>query len=220
MHKKLLKWLGLKLASLVRYADTELDRRRLPQLANTPRNLFIQSPSRIINSTFITIGDDVSLGPGCMLNAIRQYPGSFLSGLPKQTQIQKFEPAIRIGDRVSATGYLSIGAVESVTIGNDVIFASYIFISDHSHGRSRVDIPYKYQPLTDVSPVVIGRGCWISEHVVVMPGVSIGEYSIVGANSVVTTNIPARSIAVGSPARVIKEWSESKAGWISVSGPD
>jgi acetyltransferase-like isoleucine patch superfamily enzyme len=207
--------MGLKLAAAVRVADAELDRRQLPKFGNSPQNLHIESPSRIVNARHIRVGNDVSLGPGCMLTAIRRYPGKFLSGVPDDTPIQEFDPSIVIGDRVSATGYLTVSAVQSVTIADDVIFASHIFVSDNSHGRSRVDIPYKYQPLTDIAPVKIGTGCWISEHVVLMPGVSIGEFSIVGANSVVTSDIPPRSIALGAPARVVKVWSEDASDWVA-----
>jgi len=215
MKNKLTGWFGRKLATLVRNAELERQRLTMPKFANEPKCLHIESPSRIINAGYITMADNVSLGPGCMLNAMRRYPGRFLSGLPEDTQIQEFKPSIKIGNRVSATGYLSIGAVESVIVEDDVILASHGFISDHSHGRSRADVPYKYQPLSDISPVLVGRGSWIGEHVVLMPGVSIGEYSIIGANSVVMSDIPARSIAVGTPARVVKEWSESESGWIS-----
>lgn len=201
----------------MRSADAEFDKRNLPAFANQPQNLLIETPRRILNAEFMEIGDDVSLGPSCMLNAIRRYPGRFLSGQPKDTPIQKFNPTIKIGNRVSATGFLSIGAVELVTISDDVILAAHVFISDHSHGRSNANIPYKYQPLTDISPVEIGRGCWVGQHAVVLPGVTIGEFSIIGANSVVTRDVPARSIAVGAPAKVVKVWSESKNGWIAAS---
>ena len=218
MRKKISRWLGLKLATLVRRAEPELEARNRPQFANSPRDLVIQSPSRIINAEFMTIGDNVSLGPGCLFNAIRRYPGRFLTHLPEGTEVQEFEPSIRIGDRVSATGYLSVAAVQSVVVEDDVIFASNVYLADHAHGRGRADVPYKYQPLSDIAPVVIGKGCWIGEHAVIMPGVTIGEFSIVGANSVVTKDVPPRSIAVGSPARVVREWSDRQADWVAPSG--
>ena len=74
----------------------------------------------------------------------------------------------RIGDRVSATGYLTIGAVDSVVIEDDVLMASNIYIGDNLHGTARADVPYKYQPLDRISPVVVGRGSWIGEHVVIL----------------------------------------------------
>lgn len=215
MKKKFMLWLGGKLATMVRVAELERETRELGVFANKPVNLRVQSPSRIINAGFITIGDNVSLGPGCMLNAIRRYPGRFLSDVPAEVEVVNYQPSIKIGDRVSATGYLTISAVKSVVIEDDVIIASSVFIGDNSHGRSRVDIAFKYQPLEDIAPIRICRGCWIAEHAVIMPGVTIGEYSIIGANSVVSTDIPPRSIAVGAPAKVVKTWSESESGWVN-----
>jgi hypothetical protein len=79
------------------------------------------------------------------------------------------------------------------------------------------DEPYKHQPILCVAPIVIKRGCWIGQNVVILPSVTIGELSIVGANSVVTKNVPARSIAIGTPARVIRKWEEATHMWIDVS---
>lgn len=205
-------WLGRKIASLVRNA--EQDRHNtLPDFGNSPENLHIEPPHRLINARHMTIGDDVSLGPGCMINAIRRYPGAFMSGKPENIEPQEFQPEISIGNRVSATGYLTIGACSSVTIEDDVLIASHVFISDNSHGRSRTDVPYKYQPLEDIAPVVIGRASWIGEHAVIMPGVTVGEYAIVGANSVVTRDVPPRSIVAGAPARVVSVWDEELQSW-------
>ena len=63
-----------------------------------------------------------------------------------------------------------------MTIEDDALLASHIFISDNRHGYSRVDIPYKYQPLEGIAPVVVGRGCWIGEHVVIMSVVVHPDY--------------------------------------------
>ncbi len=64
-------------------------------------------------------------------------------------------------------------------------------------------------------PVKIGKSCWIGEKVVVLPGVSVGEYSIIGAGSIVTKSIPSYSIAVGNPAKAIKKYDLNKKEWIS-----
>jgi acetyltransferase-like isoleucine patch superfamily enzyme len=214
LRRKIRRRLALKLAALLRSVETESNAAALPTFANSPANLVLQSPWRIAHPEDISIGDDVSFGPGCMLNTTRQYPGHFMRGRA-DVEVREYSPRICIGDRVSATGYLTIGAVGLVTIEDDVLFASHIFISDNMHGISRVDIPYKYQPLERIAAVTIGRGCWVGEHVVILPGVIVGEQSIIGANSVVTESIPPRSIAVGSPARVVRRWSDDDNGWIS-----
>jgi len=106
-----------------------------------------------------------------------------------------------------------ISALREIVIEDDVMFASNIWICDGLHGYENVNLPYKYQPMFRIAPIKIGRGCWIGQNVVIMPGVTIGELSIIGANSVVTNNIPDRSIAVGSPARIVKRWNEETQSW-------
>lgn len=129
---------------------------------------------------------------------------------------QTFEPQIVFGNRVSATSGLHIAAHSKITIEDDVMLASNVFLADALHGYNRIDIPFKYQGMVRVAPITIKKGCWIGQNVVVMPGITIGEMSIIGANSVVTKDIPSRSVAVGSPARVIKRWSEASESWVSV----
>jgi acetyltransferase-like isoleucine patch superfamily enzyme len=209
---KIKRSIGLRLGLLIRRMEDEIDRESLPKFANNPRNLHFQSPRRIANPDRIWIGDDVSLGPGCLLSASRGYPGAFMQGAPA-VEPQKFDSEIRIGNRVSATGYLTIGAASKVEIDDDCLLASHIFISDNQHGFSNVDIPFKYQHLERIRPVRIGKGCWIGEHVVIMSGVTIGDMSIIGANSIVTRSVPERSIAFGNPARVIRRWDDDSGDW-------
>jgi acetyltransferase-like isoleucine patch superfamily enzyme len=210
--RKLERRIARRLGLMIRNMDKDLDALTLPDFANTPRNLKFATPRRITNPDRIWIGDDVSLGPGCMLGATLRYPGRFMQGVT-DNEVQEFEPEIRIGNRVSATGYLIIGAVELVEIGDDALLASNIFISDNQHGHLDAVRPYKYQPLDRIAPVTVGRGCWIGQNVVILPGVSIGEMSIVGANSVVTKSIPPRSVAVGAPARVLRQWDSETREW-------
>lgn len=106
-----------------------------------------------------------------------------------------------------------MAALQAITIEDDVMLAGNVFISDGSHGLEHADMPYKFQPMSRIAPVTIKRGCWIGQNVVVLPGVTIGEMAIVGANSVVTQDVPARSIAAGCPARVVKRWDPQALMW-------
>jgi acetyltransferase-like isoleucine patch superfamily enzyme len=112
-------------------------------------------------------------------------------------------PVIHIGDR-ARMNQASITAVEHVSIGEGVDMARGVYISDHMHGFDDPRLPIRDQPLTRVAPVHIGAGAWLGQNVVVMPGVTIGEGAVVGANSVVTRDVPARSVAAGAPARVLR----------------
>jgi acetyltransferase-like isoleucine patch superfamily enzyme len=190
----------------------------LPRFATHPRNLTIARPRTICAPERIYIGNDVTLGPGSLLVPVIEFPAQPLLpvGMPASFR-QEFHPRISIGNGVTATGRLIVGAHQEITIEDDVMFASNVLLSDALHGYESTQTPYKYQPMIRVAPIVIRRGCWIGQNVVVMPGVTIGELSIVGANSVVTKDVPARSIAVGAPARVIRQWDGSMQRWSNVA---
>ncbi|MNP22396.1 putative acetyltransferase [compost metagenome] len=128
---------------------------------------------------------------------------------------------LTIGDDVQINDHVHIGAARSVVIGDRVLIASKVFISDHNHGVYKGSAPHSSpleppaQRVIDAAPVVICEDVWIGEYVCVLPGVTIGKGSIIGAMSVVTRDIPPFSIAVGAPAVVVKEYDFEKAIWIS-----
>lgn len=130
---------------------------------------------------------------------------------------------LRFGDRVELNDFVHIGATESVTIGNDVLIASRVFISDHDHGRYSGSPPHSNpdeRPKSRVEParpVSIGDRVWIGEGVAILSGVNIGHGCIIGAGSVVTHDIPPECIAVGVPARVVRRYSRSDAAWLRVA---
>lgn len=120
----------------------------------------------------------------------------------------KYTPQITIGDNVNIETDCHISAVNKVSIGNNVLMASFVYISDHAHGDvndSEISLlPPLERPLYSKGPIIIEDDVWLGEKVSVMPGVHIGRGAIIGANSVVTKDIPAYSVAVGAPAKVIK----------------
>lgn len=206
----------VKLGVALQRVSDRVARRSLPAFANRPQRLTIAPPYRISNGRRIWLGEDIWLGPGSFLQVVERYPGPVMTHPDFPVEAQVFDGRIALGHRVSATAGLQVAACAEVTIGDDVMFASNVHITDSLHGFRRVDIPYKYQPLFRIAPVRIGTGSWLGQNVVVLPGVTIGEQVIVGANSVVTRDVPPRSIAVGAPARVVKQWSEEAGGWIAV----
>ena len=125
---------------------------------------------------------------------------------------------LTFGNNVEVNDYVHIGAVENVIIGNNVLIASKVFISDHNHGIYSGDLQSFPDSIpknrTIVSfPVVIQDNVWIGEHVTILPGVNIGKGSIIGANSVVSKNIPSNCIAVGNPAKIIKIFNFTTNKW-------
>lgn len=198
------------------YSERAIASMTLPRFANEPRNLKFARPRKLTNPQNIYLGNDVSLGPGSSLKTVTQYPESENEARRIGVEVQRFEPKLVIGDRVTATRALQVAALDSINIDEDVMFATNVFISDGLYGYENVEVPFRDQRRTKVAPIHVGRGCWIGQNVVIMPGVKIGEMSIIGANSVVTRSIPARAIAVGAPARVIKRWSEKEAAWVAI----
>jgi acetyltransferase-like isoleucine patch superfamily enzyme len=191
----------------------------LPRFANTPANLHISLPRTIANAHRMYLGDEIWLGPNSLLLALERYPGTPLRHPDRPGNLQTFEPRLTIGNRVTATAALQISVHLAVTIEDDVLFASNVFISDGTHGYENATEPYKYQPLGHLAPVTIKRGSWIGQNVMILSGVTIGELSIIGANSVVTRSVPPRSIAIGTPARVVKSWDEPSRTWIAAGPP-
>lgn len=120
---------------------------------------------------------------------------------------QKFSPQVRIGDNSSFGDNGHLTCINSVTIGNGVRIGRKVFICDNSHGRCtrpELDIPANVRPMYSKGPIVIEDNVWIGEMACILPNVKIGKGSIIGANSVVTKDIPDHALACGNPAKVIK----------------
>lgn len=125
-------------------------------------------------------------------------------------------PCICIGNRCYICYFFTILNASTVTIGDDVLIASHVLISSENHSIDpESEIPYMHQPLA-TEPVSIGDGCWIGEKVCILPGVTIGKKCVIGAGSVVTRSIPDYSIAVGKPAKVIKQYNFKTHNWEKV----
>lgn len=109
---------------------------------------------------------------------------------------------IWIGDRTGIGEYAHIGGQGGVRIGSDVIIGPGLRIFSEDHRHDRLDQRIREQGESR-REVVIEDDCWLGAGVIVVAGVRIGTGSVIGAGAVVTTDLPARSIAVGVPARVI-----------------
>ena len=118
-----------------------------------------------------------------------------------------YEPEIVIGNDCSIGEYCHITAINHVTIGNGLLTGRFVYIGDNAHGGLSVeeaDIHPVDRKLTSKGEVVIGNNVWLGDRVSVFSGVKIGDNVIIGAGSIVTHDIPSNSLAVGSPAKVIK----------------
>jgi acetyltransferase-like isoleucine patch superfamily enzyme len=161
----------------------------------------IQPPLRLRGERRIVVGDDVFLGPRCWLQVLGD---------------DEEDVAIVIGSGTSVVGDCVLSAASSITIGERVLFARGIYVADHAHAFADAASPIKDQGIDRIAPVVIEDGAWLGENVVVCPGVTIGCGAVVGANSVVVSDVAPRSVAVGAPARVVRDIDASVCAPLTV----
>jgi len=133
----------------------------------------------------LEIGRHVLLEPGVWITA----PGS---------------ARVRIGEGTFLNLGVMVAAHELVEIGAHCMLANGCFVSDGAHRFDDPTKPVPWQGFTTKGPTRIGDNVWCGANVVVTSGVTIGERAVIGANSVVTQDVPPRTIAAGVPARVIR----------------
>lgn len=174
------------------------------KLINRKARLF-RFPIVIRGKKYIDFGLSLTTGVGCRFDCF--------SGVTTTSKKLVF------GSNVQLNDYVHIVAMDSVKIGDNVLMASHIFISDNSHGSYKGDendtnpnispIQRKYVTM----PISIGDNTWIGEGVIIMPGVTIGKGCVIGAHSIVNKPIPDYSVAVGSPAKVVKKFDFETNKW-------
>lgn len=158
-----------------------------------PRSV-LQPPIRLAGERRIAIGTDVFVGAGSWLQVLGHDDGSV---------------AISLGDGTNLAGGCVVSAAASVRLGQKVLVARNVYIADHSHAFEDRERAVIEQGIARIAPVEIGDGAWLGENVVVGPGVTIGRGAVVGANAVVLDDVPAHSVAVGAPARIVRRLAET-----------
>jgi acetyltransferase-like isoleucine patch superfamily enzyme len=158
-------------------------------------------PTTIFNEQYIHVGAHTMIGTHVALSA---------GMVPGQECLTN--PVVRIGDRCLIGRGSGIVGHLGIDIGNDVWTGHHVYITDQNHGYERVDIPISMQTQPE-KMVIIGDGSWIGAGSVILPGSHIGKHVAIGANSVVNGVIPDYSVAVGTPARVVKRYADG-SGWI------
>lgn len=159
------------------------------------KNSSFYYPVSLIGEEYISIGNNSTISKRCVLSVWDKYVDDH------------FIPSILIGNNVAIGEDCHITAINKIIIGNNVLFGKKVTVTDNSHGNEFHDdlhIPPLKRTVTSKGPVILKDNVWIGDKVTILPNVSIGEGSIVGANSVVTKDIPDFCIAVGNPAKVIK----------------
>jgi acetyltransferase-like isoleucine patch superfamily enzyme len=176
------------------FEDNELANIRA-KLKYCGQKVSIPYPFRIINPQYISIGNNFFSLQNLRIEVLDKYEG------------EHFTPKVTIGNNVVFNTDCHIGAINEITIGDNVLLASRVLIIDHSHGKLTADdieTPARSRKLFSKGAVRIGDNVWIGEGVAILPNVTIGKNAVIGSNSVVTSNIPENAIAAGIPARVIR----------------
>jgi len=165
---------------------------------------YIYSNVTINNHNCISLGSNVGIGKYSYLLPCVKYKGA------------EYTPQIKIGNNVWLGIRTSIACIDEVVIGNDVLFAGHVHITDHSHGYDQIDVPIRNQPLISKGKVIIEDQCWLGFSCEILSGVHIGKHSIVAARAVVTKDVPPYSIVAGNPARIIKQYNFESRKWEKV----
>ena len=165
-----------------------------------------------------SVGDNVSLSrplffEGCGSRRIRIGSNSSIGhhtvlGCWEKYLNVIYSPEITIGNNCSIGEYCHISAINKIIICDGVLTGRFVYIGDNSHGllsKEEMLTRPSRRPLVSKGDVFIGKNVWLGDKVTVLAGVHIGDNAIVGANSVVTKDLPSNCVAAGVPARVIRE---------------
>jgi acetyltransferase-like isoleucine patch superfamily enzyme len=150
----------------------------------------IVAPDMLSNTRNIIIGSRVNIWKGARIEAVDQDNG--------------FHPRIEIGDNTSIQMYFHCGAADSVKIGRNVLIAGRVYITDHDHVFDDPVLSARQCKRLVTKPVVVEDGAWLGEGCVILKGVTVGKRAVIGANAVVTRNVPPGAVAAGIPARIIR----------------
>jgi acetyltransferase-like isoleucine patch superfamily enzyme len=151
----------------------------------------LQPPIRVAGEHRIAVGTGVFVGAGAWLQVLAGPDGG--------------EGRIELGDGTSLAGGCVLSSAAEVRLGRRVLFARNVYVADHRHAFADGTRAVLDQGIEQVAPVSIGDGAWLGENVVVGPGVTIGRGAVIGANAVVLGDVPERAVAVGAPARVVRQ---------------
>lgn len=161
---------------------------------------YIIKPMRIIGKKNIFIGNGCSILNGARMETVSQW------------EKRCYDGKIIIGDNSSIEQCCHIIAADELEIGSRTVISAFVYIADCGHSYAFSEESVMQNPL-EVKKTKIGNNCFIGIGAKIMPGVTLGDHVIVGANAVVTKDVPSNTMVAGIPARVIKKYDVSQKKW-------
>jgi acetyltransferase-like isoleucine patch superfamily enzyme len=146
----------------------------------------------------IHLGDNVFVAEGAVLAAVRL------------TEADR--PRLSIGDRCNLGRNNHIYATAGITLEPGVLTAGNVYIGDNTHSFESIDLAVRDQPVRQLAEVTIGAGSWLGQNVCII-GASVGKGCVIGANSVVLSDVPDYCVAVGTPARIVRRLDPATGQW-------
>lgn len=175
------------------------------------KKAYLGRGSRVIGTRFIFVGERLSIGRYAWIEVVAESVEETCS------------PMIKIGQGFHASERLHISVINRVEIGDDCLFGSGVYISDHNHGSYKGseqshpnELPVE-RKLISHGTVIIGSRVWMGDNVIIVGPVTIGDGVVVGANSVVTRDVPDNVIVAGVPAKILKQFNLITGQWEVVS---
>ena len=159
--------------------------------------LYFGKGVKISGGEQMQFGEHVSLMPYSMLVCLRK------------------NSHLEIGENTEIGMFSRIGCQTKVVLGKNVLTGPGIFIADYNHAYEDVKTPIIFQGNTRsfTDEVIIQDDCWIGANVVIVGTVHIGKHCVIGANSVVTKDVPDYSVVAGNPAKILKQYNPNTKLW-------
>lgn len=168
------------------------------------KDFFIGPRMNIKGINNFHLGTNSVIGKDCRILCVSGYGGGY------------YKPSISIGNNVYIAYHFSAMSAAPIEIGDNTLIASGVVITSENHGTElEMADSYADTPL-EAKPVRIGKGCWLGENSIILPGVTLGDRCIVAAGAVVTKSFPQHTMVAGIPARIIKRYNLDQHQWEKV----
>jgi acetyltransferase-like isoleucine patch superfamily enzyme len=171
-----------------------------PLFFSTGKSVSICPPFRYANLSLIKLGNQVVIHRDVWMQVVA-------------CDSTNPSPRLILKDNVSIGMGATISAAQKIIFEEGVFTARNVYVSDHRHEFGDISVPIRSQGIGDIAEVKIGKGSWLGQNCVILPGVTIGMHCVIGANSVVNRNIPDYAVAAGAPVKVIRMYNKKTCAW-------